>query len=96
MDLNAVKWFDVGQEITGTDVEAQGNRWLVYWLLGQDEAFCFMTDGSVYVEVINAHEWQELYADASAVTRDEVGACDLACERLKWLMQQRGQWKELV
>jgi hypothetical protein len=96
MEPETVKWFDIGQQITGADVEAQGNKWLVYWLLGEGEAFCYMTDGSAYVEVINAHEWQDLYADASAVTGDEAGACDLACERLNWLLRQRGHWKELV
>jgi hypothetical protein len=96
MDHRAVKELDIGQEITGTGIEATGNRWLVYWLLGESEAFCYLTDGSAYVEVINVHEWQELYAEASAITEDETGACDLACERLKWLLQQRGHWKELV
>jgi hypothetical protein len=54
-----------------------------------------MTDGTRYVEITNPHEWQNLHMEASAVSGDELGACDLACERLRRLMEMRDDWQEL-
>jgi hypothetical protein len=87
------KRFDIGQPIETVETEAQGRRWLFYWLVGADDAFCYMTDGSVYVEIINPHEWQTIYADALLIVGDPVGACDIACLRMQQIMKLRGDWK---
>ena len=58
-------------------------------VLGEDDAFCSMTDGAVHLEIVNPHDWQDIYAEAGQIIGDEVTACDLACERLRWLIQQR-------
>lgn len=76
-------------------IEAQGHRWLVYWLFGRETERCYMTDGRRYVEIDNPHEWQVLHLEASGVNGDEAGACDLACERLAVLLKQRNDWQEL-
>ena len=95
MDGIPIKTFDIGETVNQTAVEAQGRRWLVYWLLGRETERCYMTDGRRYVEIVNPHEWQQLHMDASQVSGDEVGACDLACERLAQLMKKRQHWREL-
>ena len=95
MDGIPIKTFDIGETVNQTAVEAQGRRWLVYWLLGPGTERCYMTDRSRYVEIVNPHEWQQLHMDASQVSGDEVGACDLACERLAQLMKKRQHWREL-
>lgn len=88
--------FDIGEEVVETDIEGRGHRWLVYWLLGQTDAHLYMTDGSAYVEIVNAHEWQALYHEAGTITSDPSAACDLACERLRWLLIRRKDWKRLL
>jgi len=80
---------DPGSERDDEAAEARGHMWLVFWSLGGDDVFCSMTDGSVCLDVVNPHEWQDLYAEADRPAGDEATACDLACERLIWLMQQR-------
>lgn len=89
----AIKRFNIGQTITDVQIDARGNHWLLYWLLGEDEAFCYMTDGVVYVEVAHVHEWQSAYVEALAITRDRRQATDLTCLRIKRSMQLRGAWK---
>lgn len=91
-----MKQFDIGQEVLAVEPESRGNKWLFYWLLGENESFCYITDGSAYVEVTNPHEWQDDYVDALAITRDEAMACDLTCEKIKRLLQARGEWTELM
>jgi hypothetical protein len=95
MDGIPLKVFDIGEPVEHTAIEAQGHRWLVYWLLGPETERCYMTDGRRYVEIANPHEWQALHMEAGQVNADEVGACDLACERLAHLMQKRQHWREL-
>ena len=74
---------------TDEAVEARGHKWLVYWSIREDDLSCFMSNGSSGIEVVNPHEWQDLYAEAGRLTGDELTACDLACERLRWLLQRR-------
>ena len=54
-----------------------------------------MTDGRQYVEILNPHEWQQLHMEASQVSGDETGVCDLACERLAQLLKKRDPWRVL-
>lgn len=96
MDRVTLKRFDIGQQIDTVEVEAEGNKWLMYWLVGEDEAFSYMTDGARFVQIRNPHEWQDVYADAIVLTADPARATDLTCERMKHVMQQRGEWKPLA
>lgn len=84
--------FNQEGEVEAEAIEARGHKWLVCWSLGEDDACCAMTDGVVRIEIANPHEWQVLYTEAGLLLGDdEATACDLACERLKRLMQQRGK-----
>lgn len=69
-------------------VESRGRRWTVYWVLEAASERCFMTEGTRTFEVVNPHELQELHMEAS-ILGDEAAACDLACERLKLLLEAR-------
>ena len=95
MDRVTIKRFDIGQAIEGVEVDARGVKWVVYWLLGEDEAFCYMTDGSIFVEIVNPNEWQDVYCDAIILTGNPEEATDLTCERIKWLMKRRGEWRPI-
>lgn len=93
MERVTFKRFDIGQEIESVDVDARGYKWLVYWLLGEDESVCYITDGSAYVEIADPAEWQDVYARAIVLTGNPKQATDLTCERVKRLMLQRGEWR---
>lgn len=60
----------------------------MYWVLEAASERCFMTEGTRTFEVVNPHELQELHMEAS-ILGDEAAACDLACERLKLLLEAR-------
>jgi hypothetical protein len=73
-------------------IDAEGHRWVVYRQLER----YYMTDGVYQEEIVNPHEWQELMTEAYRLSSDEFMACDLACERLRYLMEPLGDWNELA
>lgn len=91
-----IKRFEIGQQIEGVQVDAQGNKWLLYSLVGEDKTFWYMKDGSQYVRVLDPKEWQDTYACAIVLTGNPADATDLTCERIKWLMQSRGEWSPMA
>jgi len=75
------------------EIEAEGHRWIAYWLPhDDDDASFYIFDGRQGAEVTNPHEWQNLCAEAAAISSDPKNTYDLACERMKRLMQERGEW----
>jgi hypothetical protein len=79
--------FDV-EDPDPTVTEAWGIRWLVFWRMDGNDMRLFMRQGETEIEIAEPSEWHALLADASQAAGVEI-SCDLACERLKMLLERR-------
>jgi hypothetical protein len=87
---------DIGQKIKYSELESQGHKWFVYWLVGERSAVCIMSDGVNYARVSDPEELHTLQNAALDLFHEDDLAIDLGCERLKVLMQRRGEWQEMI
>ncbi len=96
MERITIRRFDIGADVDRVSVRGHGLRWLYYALNAGDRSVPYMTDGYEYVRLSDENEWFETYKAAIVLTGSPAAAVDLTCERVRYLMEQRGDWSPLL